>query len=71
MGPSVGASSDQTGQQRPVIPWWQLATVLLLGVAFVLALSDGREIEAAIVAVLALPYVIFVAASLLIGPRRS
>jgi choline-glycine betaine transporter len=54
-----------------MIPWWQLATALLLGVSFVLALSNGREIGAVIVAVLALPYVIFVVASLLTGRRGS
>jgi hypothetical protein len=54
-----------------MIPWWQLATTFLLGVAFVLALRHGREIEAVIIAILMLPYVVFVAASILIGSRRS
>lgn len=44
------------------VPWWQLATLTLLVVAFILSVSAGHTIEAVIVGVLVVPSLVLVGA---------
>jgi choline-glycine betaine transporter len=43
----------------PFVPWWPLATAILLITALSIAVSSGRTIEAVIVGVLAVPTLAF------------
>lgn len=44
------------------VPWWRITTLTLLVVAFIIAVSSGRTIEAAIVGLLMLPTLVLLGA---------
>jgi hypothetical protein len=46
------------------IPWWRLATVVLLGIALGIAVANGRTWDAVIVAVLIIPALAMTAAAI-------
>lgn len=44
------------------VPWWRLATLTLLVVAFILSVSSGHTIDAVIVGLLMVPSLVLVGA---------
>lgn len=50
--------------ERFPIPWWRLATVVLLSIALGIAIANGRTWDAVVIAVLIVPVLVLVAASL-------
>jgi choline-glycine betaine transporter len=51
------------------IPWWRVATVILLLVALGISVSAGRTIEALIIAVLTIPSLVLLVLSLVAWRR--
>jgi hypothetical protein len=52
------------------VPWWRLATVVLLSTGVAIAVVNGHVAEAAIIAILLLPSVAFLAAWVYAARRR-
>jgi hypothetical protein len=50
-----GLGSGRQMAARRSTPWWRIATLALLLVALVIAVSSGRTIEAVVIGVLMIP----------------
>jgi hypothetical protein len=55
VGSAANLSAEQVKYRPPFVPWWPLATAVLLVTAFAIALGAGRTIDAVIVGVLLVP----------------
>jgi choline-glycine betaine transporter len=47
------------GRRAPLIPWWPLATTLLLAGALALSVAAGRTVDSIIIGVLLVPSLAF------------